>query len=243
MTTRKPSKSLLFPLERKSDFLDNADTVAFTVFLDEERTDKMKFYAPIFREGTIEDWLEWITQLKMTFRQKSLGDDDSSKKFKLLKMLLAGQALVDYERLVDELLELDEDALDDNGNFTDVLDALTEKRIPENYSHQTREFLRSVKKPHDLSVEAFHSRILTINKYLEHMPEYRGLNDPLSNDALQTIFEDAMPTKWKVALTRTGRHSSMTFLDVVGYMRTMENLELELGSGGGNSRSLSSNRT
>ena len=79
MSSYNKSSNSLFSLERKSSFLDEADTVAFTVFLDDERTDKMKFYAPIFKSGSIEDWLEWMVQLELTIQQKNVTEDDTEK--------------------------------------------------------------------------------------------------------------------------------------------------------------------
>ena len=227
-------KKTLFPLERKSTLAERGDLVTFTVYLDDEnKEDKMKITCPKFDTGSVEDWLEFRKAMDLVICQKNLNRD-ATKKFKLLRMLLSGTALEEfdslYENLEPEVSGPDDDptrTYDTEENYQKIMEDLTVSHIPVKFAHSTRKFLRTVRKPRNLSVEEFKKRITTVNGYLNFMPNYKGLNVPLSNEELQLCFEQGMPRNWQTALTKTGRHEEMELAEAVQYMKIMEDLEHE----------------
>ena len=89
----------LFPLLREETLMDKADTVCFTVYLDATSTDdKVKLYVPVYRDGTIEDWLEWREAFANLQEQKKLTTGE--KLFRTARVLLAGDALKSFDQLV-----------------------------------------------------------------------------------------------------------------------------------------------
>ena len=71
-----------FSMVRSERLIDTAETIQFTVYLDEERTDKMKMYVLVFEGGSIEDWLEWRKSFGRLILQKEISDPP--KFFRLL---------------------------------------------------------------------------------------------------------------------------------------------------------------
>jgi hypothetical protein len=207
-----------FLLVRSERLVDVTDTIQFTVYLDEERTDKMKMYIPVFEGGSIEDWLEWRKSFGRLILQKEITE--APKLFCLLRILLTGNALNELDTMTRELaVAADEEnaAIAEEVEEEAEAPALMAVEISDNFAQVICWML----------VEDFKTRIKEINEYLDVMPEYRGENKSLTKDELQIIFENAMPKSWKDSMSKTGRSEEMEFNDVVTYMKMMEDLESE----------------
>ena len=220
-----PTKKTLFALTRELTLMDSAETVTFSVYLDPvAKEDKVKLYAPKFESGSVEDWLEWRKHFEMIVAQKELSGEPR-KKMKLLRMLLAGSALEDFEAEYINLPGMTQAEKETEANYVELMKKLTAKYIPPKHAHRTRAFMREVKKPRSMTVEDFKTRLTTINGYLKYMPDYKGLNSPLDVGELQLLFEQAMPKVWQESIAKTGRHEEMTMMDSLQYMKMMEDLE------------------
>jgi hypothetical protein len=220
-------KKTLFPLVREKTLVDRADTVTFTVFLDpKSKEDKMKTTAPKFETGSVEDWLEWRKHVEGVIRDKGFSQEPK-KKMQVVRLLLKGSALEDFDLIFEALKPDSNDVKETEDNYLELMKLLTLKYVPVKCAHRTRTFLREVKKPRNMSVEAFKTRIIKINGYLAYMPDYKGLNQPLTDDEIQLLFEGAMPRSWRSAIAKTGHHEDMDLLDSFQYMKMMEDEEME----------------
>jgi hypothetical protein len=63
-------------------------------------------------------------------------------------------------------------------NYKTLMEELDKKHVPTKLAWSTREWIRNMKKPWNMSVESFKTRVSQVNSYLSHMPNFRDLNKP-----------------------------------------------------------------
>ena len=96
------------PWFEATSYRDDAESVTFTVFRDEENApqDKTKHSVPIFEAGTPEDWLEFRTYFAELAKNKGFTND-GAQLFWHMGQLLRGDAEEQFNTLhtavVDEL--------------------------------------------------------------------------------------------------------------------------------------------
>ena len=61
--------SALFPLTREQTLMERAESVTFTVYLDDQKEDKVKISAPVFLDSLIKDYFKWRKALSQVIQQ------------------------------------------------------------------------------------------------------------------------------------------------------------------------------
>ena len=156
----------------------------------------------VFFDGTIEDLIRTVEDIekinipKKTEKGKGEGDEESW--FHYYTMAFEGSALDVFLSKYNNLVNSN---MMDNAE-TECLIAVLNRFFPINALFLQKSYLRrDMKKPYDMPVRTFASRLQTINTYLKYFPPY--LNNKIKNEAysldqmeLLYCFQSALPTHW-----------------------------------------------
>ena len=178
-------ESLLSEEERK-------DRVSFSICLDDtDKDDKVKTYVTKFGSGSAEDWLRFLQEAKKVSDSKGWASKPKQL-HAMYGILFKGQAEALYTRLMTSTVT-PSPALD--VRIKDALDKMTLEYLPIDCAKNTIRYLSQVKKPYEMSVEAFYNRIKAIDAYLPLMPG--PMNASLGQDQLFSLVENSVPQEWR----------------------------------------------
>jgi len=173
-------ESLLSEEERK-------DRVSFSICLDDtDKDDKVKTYVTKFGSGSAEDWLRFLQEAKKVSDSKGWASKPKQL-HAMYGILFKGQAEALYTRLMTSTVT-PSPALD--VRIKDAIDKMTLEYLPIDCR-----YLSQVKKPYEMSVEAFYNRIKAIDAYLPLMPG--PMNASLGRDQLFSLVENSVPQEWR----------------------------------------------
>lgn len=155
---------------------------------DANNTTKLKIQH-IGTNGTTEELIKIISQFKKA--ASKLGWTTGVKKFDNFELLLEGQMLYRWERIVGNMNRTNE-------SFQDCLYELIKYKYPkEDAFIIQQEHLRSVTKRRTISVADFAERLEDLNMYSTELPGNDDDQEPLSEADLTRILFKAMPKAWR----------------------------------------------
>ena len=226
---KAPWETMVIPFEKmKPRWVSKEDRLAFKLLSNPGKKDsstyEVKTYA--FDEGPPEEWLEHTKTFKKIIKGQHILNAESQ--FDMLKRLLKGKALADFDRFFGELSETEKKAVD---NVERVLRSMTEELFPErSLQKQRRAMRRYVKKPREMRTSAFYARLLELNEYLPLFPS--GDDDSkMSDDELIEILEFALPNTWRMHMTLSRFIcSEQSIKSILNHCKEIEGLEAEHGS-------------
>ena len=150
----------------------------------------------------------------------------ADSQFVMLKRLLRGKALLDFERFFDEMSEEDQGSLE---GVEIMLRQITKELFPERaLQKQKRAMRRYVRKPKDMTTSAFYARLVELNNFLTYFPTATH-DSTLSKEELIEILEFALPNTWQMHMT-LGCFvcSEKTSREILNHCKEIEGLEAEL---------------
>ena len=196
---KAPWETMVIPFEKpKPRFVSKEDRLSFKLLSNPGKKDsstyKVKTYA--FDEGPPEEWLEHIKTFKKIIKGQHIQTAESQ--FDMLKRLLKGKALSDFDRFFRELSETAKKAVE---NVEKVLRQMTTEIFPERaLQKQRRAMRRYVRKPKDMRTLAFYARLVELNEFLVDFPTGSD-KSRLSEEEMIEILEFALPNTWRMHMT------------------------------------------
>ena len=142
-----------------------------------------------FKTGTPEELLLFLTSLKKIFVGQNITDGPN--RYAIAHRLLQGDSLAAFNRAATQ------HGTETVAHFEDTLKSLKAHVFPRKaLANQKRYMRRFLRKPRDLSVREFTTRLVEINEMLNEFPP--GANDQkLPDDELMDIAEYAVPATWQ----------------------------------------------
>lgn len=185
-------------------------------------TYEVKTYA--FDDGLPEEWLEHVKTYRKLIAGQSITT--GAPAFAMLKRLLKGKALADFERIYSE--EAYTNSMD---NVDEMLDKLTKEIFPQrSLQKQRRALRRYVRKPEGMRTSAFYARLVEMNEQLQSFPD-SDEDSKLPEDELKEILEFALPKTWRVHMTLSQFIcDEKTPKEILDFCKDIEGLEAEHGS-------------
>ena len=224
---KQPWELMVIPFKKEPPrYVSKEDRLSFKLLSTPSDTDsityEVKTYA--FDDGLPEEWLEHVK----TYRKIVAGQDitTGAPAFAMLKRLLKGKALADFERIFAE--EAYTNSMD---NVNGMLAKLTKEIFPDRALQKQRRALRRyVRKPEGMRTSTFYARLVEMNEQLKSFPD-AGETDKLGSDELKEILEFALPKTWRVHMTLSRfMCDEKTAKDILDFCKDIEGLEAEHGS-------------
>ena len=203
--TKKERVALLnpiIPLERPPDReLKKGDYVNLKCHLvpGDPNSNTYEIHVPYFGTGTPEEWLIFVDRLWKGITGQNITSGPA--RFQQAERSLKGECLATFK------LKSTRFAQRTVPNFEVILNQMTSHIFPVNaYREQKRYLRRYVKKPKDLSVRDFISRVQELNNYLDKFPtDVEGvMGTRLPDDELKEIIYHAIPNSWRKQMTLQG---------------------------------------
>ena len=160
-----------------------------------------------FDDGTPEEWLKLLKNLKRVFVGQNLTT--ATTKYAMTRRLLTGAALSQFNTKYQELEEKanateGESWEEDDDNLRKCLDAVTEKVFPKRaLLTQKRYMRRLIRKPADMKLRDYMTRYNELNRYLEFFPPFKE-NQKLPADKVMEHAEFAIPNSWQQQMVLHG---------------------------------------
>ena len=185
-------------------------------------TYECKTYA--FDDGSPEEWLEHVKTYKKIIVGQNIKTGEPA--FTMLKRLLKGKALTDFERI-----KVDEAYTNSMDNVKEMLKKLTEEIFPERALQKQRRALRRyVRKPEGMKTSTFYARLVEMNEQLKTFPG-GSKTSSLTEDEVKEILEFALPKTWRVHMTLSQfKCEDKTPKEILDFCKEIEGIEAEHGS-------------
>jgi hypothetical protein len=146
-----------------------------------------KVEIPIYDHGTKEEFLRMIYQFKRaaTIMEWTTG----AQLYSQFSLHLSGVTLTTWEMLILG-------ANQTPATFRTRLNTFKQRKFGPSAIPSMKRYLRTVRKPRSLTVEAFVNRIQFLNLLLTEFPDATA-TDALDEDEIKDIIYNAMPTTWQ----------------------------------------------
>ncbi len=158
---------------------------------------------------------------------KGQSIDGAEAQFAMLRGLLKGKALSDFERFYKELSTLEAATPE---SVPKVLAQMSKEVFPERaLQKQRRAMRRYLRKPNDMSTSAFYARLVELNELLTSFPNASD-KSKLSQEELIEILEFALPNTWRMHMTLAQFVcSEKSPTDILNLCKEIEGIEAEHG--------------
>ena len=185
-------------------------------------TYELKTYA--FECGSCEEWLEHVKTYRKIVKGQNITNGPNC--FAMIKRLLKGKALIDFERIFTE-----EGYSESVDNCDKVIDKLTEEIFPDRaLQKQRRALRRNIRKPENMKTNQFYARLVEMNEQLEKFPNGTE-DDKLSEDELKEILEFGLPKSWQIHMTLCQfKCLEKSAKEILNFCKEIEGVEKEHGS-------------
>ena len=151
---------------------------------------------PYFASGTTEEWFKFEKSLRKVFIGQGLTTGPTQ--FAMTRRLLTEESLVEFDRKAAEGSET-------TAELIRCLQAVTVQILPKSaLLHQKRYMRRILRKPHDMTIRAYHARYQELNRSLAKFPPFSGASQKLPDDEVKEHLEFAIPTKWQKQMILQG---------------------------------------
>jgi len=170
------------------------DKISFNILLDPtDKDDKVKVSIFKFGSGTAEDWIKFLLQAQKVAEAKEWSNKPQQL-HAMYRLLFKGEAEALYIRLTGGQSVTTPTVV----IIKEAIDKMTRQYLPIDCAKNTVRYLQQVRKPYEMSVESFYTRIKTIDSYLNHMPP--PMNNSLGMEQLRAIVENSVPSEWARSL-------------------------------------------
>ena len=147
---------------------------------------------PYFGTGTPEEFLTWRDNLSKAIKGQDVTDGPG--KFAMARRLLKGDALTAFNNGCTQF------STESSATFNAVIKSLTAHVFPMKALQQQKRYMRRfVRKPFDMKVQDFVSRMGELNEYLTSFPSATPAiaATKLPEDEILDILEFSMPHSWQ----------------------------------------------
>jgi len=185
----------------------------------EENSETYKETVLKFGTGTPEELLTLLKQVKKIFTGLSLTTGPNQ--YALMRTILVGDALRVFEEKA-------------RGQQTETvnglkacLEALKEQVFPMNALYKQLTYFRAIKKPRNMSMRKFYSRMLELNEFIPEFPN-ASENDKNDETRLKMIVESAIPKEWNRKLYEQNFYPTRESIeDFIAKLEAFEDVESE----------------
>ena len=194
----KPIISLARPEKEEMDPLEYVDCTCHNTPGDSS-SGKYVIKIPRFGSGTPEEWI-----ISMNLVQKSLVGQNVTTGPPMYKCMERLQT-VDTKAKFRQQANLA--GTHTVANFTSVVDIMTAHIFPTYTNHDQRQYMqRYLRKPPEMKVRTFTTRLLQLNAYLANFPpDWAGQTvNPIPADNVKEILYHTMPNTWKKKMVEQG---------------------------------------
>jgi len=224
---KQPWELMVIPFQKEPPrYVKKEDRLTFKLLSTPSDPDSIQYevktYA--FDDGLPEEWLEHVTMYRKIIKGQGITTGEPS--FAMLKRLLKGKALVDFERI-----KLEEAYTNTVDNVNRLLAKLTKEIFPDRaLQKQRRSIRRYVRKPEGMTTASFYARLVELNEQLKSFPGGTDTSK-LSSDEMKEILEFALPKTWRVHMTLSQFIcDEKTPKEILEFCKNIEGLEAEHGS-------------
>ena len=178
-----------------------------------------EFTMPFFSTGTPEETILMVSNIKKVF--KGLNLTTGQAQFAIVDRVLKGDAHAAFSRFAGT------HGAQTPGNMSQCLDDLIEHFLPKRaLTYQKRAMRRFMRKPVDMTMRDFMSRLTEINAYLEFFPPFEP-DQVLPSDEIVDIGEFAIPMSWQREMVLQGfEPADHDASDLVDFCDRFEQAEL-----------------
>ena len=174
-----------------------------------------------FDHGTPEEWIRHRRTMKRILKGQNITSGPD--KFRMIRRLLEGKALADFEASVTT------NAYTETATNLDL--ALNDVAIPifpkQALQKQRRTMRRQMKKPVGLPVAHYWARLIELNGYLSDFP-VGSEQSKISEDDLKEVLEFRIPEVWQMHMKLTRfEPTNETAAEIFSYCRDLEGVEAE----------------
>lgn len=196
---------------------DNEGTMTYSVRQGEDDDRKIKFSLCGYDGGKPEDFVRYVSYLLDMFDRMRIADDAAAQLHVVQTVLgrdVGREWTTTWTTYLDEQ-ETDNPDVDRDDHITPnailtTLRTMIANRLEPSIARDAREYLMFVRKPINMDCVDFFRALDDFSILLPLLPDYRGLNVPLTTDEKQTIEERAMPESWQEKQDLTGRTFTRT---------------------------------
>jgi hypothetical protein len=170
---------------------------------------------PFFKDGTCEQFFEFLDKVRMVFIGQHL--QQPAQMFAFVRTVLKGDALAHFTQAA---ISAGAETAD---NYVLCVRSLTTHVFPQRALRiQKRYMRRYMRKPRDMRMRVFRSRVVELNNYLDRFPA--GFEDQkLDDEEVLDILEFATPNGWQREMVRQGFDASQaTDQDLVEFCERLE---------------------
>lgn len=190
---------------------------------DATNTNTYEIQVPYFRSGTCEEYLHFLDKYQSVVSGQDLSD--GPKKVAFLRTVLRGDALATFNH---DLVQAGDDT---DPSVEAVLRQLTTHVFPHNaLRDQERYMRRRVRKPMDMTVREFRSRLIELNDYLARFPPNFSENQKMTDAVIAEIIEFGVPNSWRGEMKRlqfeTSKASSQQMMEFCENLEALESKPL-----------------
>ncbi|MGH7955146.1 MAG: hypothetical protein ACREOZ_04215 [Gloeomargaritales cyanobacterium] len=198
---------------------DETDVVVFDIRLGAgANAPKYRVKVRKFSMGTKEEWLIWREEFANLIQALPLNT--AAAQHSAIKSLLRGDALSRYTLFANGLGRLPD--LDEINNR---INEMTAEVMSSDSVRLTLEYLRQVRKPRSMTVQAYQARIMSINSLIPFMPNGNE-NLKLTDVDVKQIIENGVPVAWR-RQQRAAHLTTFNLQETVSYYNELQALELE----------------
>ncbi len=173
-----------------------------------------------FRDGTAEALLSFLRDIYKVIQGQAINEP--TLQFTLMRKCLLGDALAAFDNAANSLEEETQE------NFELCKQRLIEHVLPKKaLITQKRYMRRFLRKPMEVTVRDFMTRMEEINSLMERFPPFQP-NQQLPHDEIMDIAEYAMPVKWQKQMVIQGFDpTDSTTHDFIEFCERLETTEGE----------------
>ena len=195
-------------------------TRKYTIRVDaNDATDVSTEKFPVFEEGSLEELLRWRKEFETLVRLKSWTNSGTNQ-LRNVRLLLDGEALERFEAAYTD--EVGEQPLN-IARFRSALGKFIERSVPNDAAESIRDYLQSARKPANMSVNDFVTRLKEINRYLPYLPAPQ--NTSLDEATLFSIVKKSVPSFERAFKANNARQSVTTLSQLTQYYSDLEEID------------------
>ena len=181
---------------------------------------------PYYNSATPEEWLEFRSTLDKAIIGQNITKP--ADMFSMARRVLQGDALASFEEAAKDHGE------DKVEKFNSCLDDVTSHVFPQRaLQKQKRCMRRSMRKPSNMTVREYATRINELNTYLEKFPPNKK-RQRLDDDEILDLLEFGVPRSWQNQMTLQGfdpqSDPSKKVIDFVKFCERIENSTQEMNN-------------
>ena len=176
-----------------------------------------KIYLNPFDTGSVEQWLKFLTKLKLIITRNGLTA--SPAKFNLMQSLLKGEALQHFNNKAQELRE--ETAV----HHEMCLNAVSAHIFPKNALQMQKHYLQKVRLHSSMTISECFVHWHQLNDYLALFPPHGGVMQKLKDDKIVELIYEQLPNHMQSNLERMNEFD-INNMNLTQFCKVLKCLEL-----------------